>query len=125
MMNTQISINGFNLDTMFNWIFGFIWIFVWLIFSLVFSFIVASIAQRKGYSFGGFLIFGVFAFVPALIVALMLPTKLRQVQETPIYSTSEDNATPVASPSPKQCQYCASLNPPDVYKCQCCGAPLE
>ncbi len=70
-MNTSISISGFNLE----WIFGFIWIFVWLIFSFIFSFIIASIAQRKGYSFGGFLVFGMFAFVPALIVALILPYK--------------------------------------------------
>jgi len=119
-MNANISINGFNLE----WIFGFIWIFVWLIFSLVFSFIVASIAQRKGYSFGGFLAFGVFAFVPALIVALMLPYRSRPVQDEPAYNAGDRSASPATPPSPKQCQYCASLNPPDVYKCQHCGAPL-
>lgn len=124
-MNTQISINGFNLDTMFGWIFGFIWIFIWLIFSMVFSFIIAQIARNKGYSFGGFFVFGVFAFVPALIVVLMLPNKTLPAQQ--VASSTDVNivvSQPVP-PSPKQCQYCASLNPPDVYKCQHCGAPLQ
>jgi hypothetical protein len=117
-LNTSISINGFNLE----WIFGFIWIFVWLIFSIVFSFIVASIAQNKGYSFGGFFIFGVFAFVPALIVVLMLPRKTQPVQYEP---AAAESAQPMAPPAPRQCQYCAGLNPPGVYKCQHCGGPLQ
>lgn len=120
-MNTQISINGFNLDSMFGWIFGFIWIFIWLIFSMVFSFIIAQIARNKGYSFGGFFIFGVFAFVPALIVVLMLPRKTQAVQYEP---ATAESAQPVAPPAPRQCQYCAGLNPPGVYKCQHCGGPL-
>ena len=121
IIDTHISISGFNLE----WIFGFIWIFVWLIFSVVFSFIIASIAQRKGYSFGGFFIFGVFAFVPALIVAIMLPYKTRPVQQATSSTDVNIVIHPPKPPSPKQCQYCASLNPPGVYKCQNCGGPLE
>jgi hypothetical protein len=110
---------------MFNWIFGFIWIFIWLIFSIIFSFVVASIAQNKGYSFGGFFIFGVFAFIPALIVILMLPNKSLPAPSQP--QTADVNLI-VSRPEPlhpKQCQYCASLNPPDTYKCMHCGAPLQ
>jgi len=124
MMNTSISINGFNLETMFGWIFGFIWIFIWLIFSMVFSFIIAQIARNKGYSFGGFFIFGVFAFVPALIVVLMLPNKAQPVQQATSSTDVNIVIHPPKPPSPKQCQYCASLNPPEALHCGHCGAPL-
>jgi ABC-type amino acid transport system permease subunit len=124
-MNTQISINGLNLDTMFNWIFGFIWVFIWLVFSIVFSFIVAQIARNKGYSFGGFFIFGVFAFIPALIVILLLPAKSQPAPSEPQTADVNIVVSQPEPPRPKQCQYCASLNPPDAYKCQHCGAPLQ
>ena len=120
-MGMHVSINSFSLE----WIFGFIWIFVWLIFSAVFSYVVASIARRKGYSFGGFFLFGIFAFVPALIVVLILPYKGRAVEvQSETSGASESTAGVNQSPSPKQCQYCASLNLPGVLKCQNCGAPL-
>lgn len=39
------------------------------------AFIPASVARKKGYSFGGFWAFGFFLFIPAIIVALCLEDK--------------------------------------------------
>ena len=42
---------------------------------LIVAVIPAKIAKAKGYSFGGFYAFGVFFFLPALIVALCIKEK--------------------------------------------------
>ena len=39
------------------------------------AFIPANIARKKGYSYGGFYVFGLFLFIPALIVALLMEDK--------------------------------------------------
>jgi len=51
-----------------------IWIFVMLI-GVGLAFIPATIARKKGYSYGGFWVFGFFLFLPALIVALVIQDK--------------------------------------------------
>jgi len=45
------------------------------------AFIPASIAKKKGYSFGGFWAFGFFVFLPALIVSLTIPPHPKKVVE--------------------------------------------
>ncbi|MBR0403791.1 MAG: SHOCT domain-containing protein [Eggerthellaceae bacterium] len=46
-----------------------------LILSLLLAVIPARIAKGKGYSFGGFYVFGFFFFIIALIVALVMKDK--------------------------------------------------
>jgi len=54
----------------------------WIVYLLVMlgvavglAFIPASVARKKGYSYGGFWCFGFFAFVPAIIVAACIKPK--------------------------------------------------
>ncbi|MDR0839023.1 MAG: hypothetical protein LBN99_05210 [Oscillospiraceae bacterium] len=52
-------------------IFGLICFVVWLCIPII----PAKIAARKGYSKGGFWVFGFFMFIPALLVAMFIPDK--------------------------------------------------
>lgn len=45
------------------------------IFAVIFACVVAAIAQRKGYSYWGFWLFGFFFFLPALVVVLLIGYK--------------------------------------------------
>jgi hypothetical protein len=49
--------------------------FIWLLLLVGLAFIPAAIAGNKGYSLGAFYAFGLFFFVPALIVALVMQAK--------------------------------------------------
>ena len=59
---------------------------VFYIFVFVFALIPARIGERKGYSFAVFYVFGLFAFLPALITALVVkkrpPSKDENSDET-------------------------------------------
>lgn len=46
-----------------------------LIIALLLAVIPARIAKKKGYSYGGFYVFGFFLFLVALIVALLIKDK--------------------------------------------------
>lgn len=61
------------------------------------AFIPASIAKRKGYSYGGFWVFGFFLFLIALIVALCLRDKYE--------SAYQQNYYPPPSGANQQYQY--------------------
>lgn len=50
-------------------------VFVFLLIPVLTAFLPANIASKKGYSAGGFYLFGLFFFIPALIVALMIQDK--------------------------------------------------
>ena len=56
------------------------------------AFIPANLAKNKGYSYGGFYAFGLFFFLPALIVALVIEDK--SVPRSPSYGYSYHNAPP-------------------------------
>lgn len=47
----------------------------------VFALIPARIGERKGYSFAVFYVFGLFAFLPALITALVVKKRLPSENE--------------------------------------------
>lgn len=51
------------------------------IFVFVFALIPARIGERKGYSFAVFYVFGLFAFLPALITALVVKKRLLSENE--------------------------------------------
>lgn len=68
-----------------------------LVIIVLLGLIPAKIAQKKGYSFIGYWIFGIFLFIPALIVALVISDK-KQVTYDPAdelakYRTLLDNGT--------------------------------
>jgi hypothetical protein len=72
-------------------------LFIYLLILLVLASIPAVIASNKGHSGVGFYFFGLFFFLPALIVALLMKPATSQ-------------PSPVAVPSPRS----ADLNPPKV-----------
>ena len=49
-----------------------------LLFAVLLAFIPASMAKKKGYSYGGFWVFGFFLWLPAIIVAACLNDKTKQ-----------------------------------------------
>ena len=55
---------------------------VFLILSIGLAFIPANIVNKKGYSKGGFFVFGFFLWLPALIVALCLKDTSKPVVTT-------------------------------------------
>jgi hypothetical protein len=50
-----------------------VWYIITVVFWVFIAWLVAGIAVRKGYSFVLFFIFSLFFFLPALLVALLLP----------------------------------------------------
>jgi len=80
-------------------------LFVYLLVLLGLAFIPAVIASNKGHSGIGFYLFGLFFFLPALIVALLIKPATRQRSHDPIPSQ------PPSVPSPPQASTPASFVP--------------
>ncbi len=100
------------------------------------AFIPATIARNKGYSYGGFWVFGFFLFLIALIVALCLPDK--RAQYPPQYQQpygqpygqpyQQPYGQPYQQPPSAQprgfCTNCGSPITADAAYCSKCGAKL-
>src|ERR671931_86123 len=83
-------------------------ILVWFLVLFGLAFIPATIASNKGYSGVGFYFFGLFFFLPALIVALLMKTKAGSRSDT--YPTSPH----VAKPPPASPTFASGVSrPPD------------
>ena len=74
------------------------------------AFIPATIARKKGYSYGGFWAFGFFLFIPALIVALVIEDKTQPRYQRPY---------PPYPPGPYEPPYTQA-----AASCPSCGAPI-
>ena len=97
--------------------------FIWLGASVGLAFIPAVIAQKKGYSYGGFWAFGSFLFVPALIVALVIEDKTQPRFQAPYppyqqppYGQPSGQQPPPYGQQPPYAQPSAA--------CPSCGAPI-
>ena len=69
-------------------------VIIWIGIILGLAYIPANIARKKGYGFAGFYIFGIFLFLIALIVALCLSDKNKQIDELKkaiIYEKNNEN----------------------------------
>ena len=87
-----------------------------------FAFIPAGIAKKKGYSYGGFWVFGFFLFIPAIIVAAVIKEKAHPPYAQPSYGQ------PYAQPG--QQPYTQPPQPPispvsGTRYCAHCGAPMR
>ena len=102
------------------------------------AFIPATIARNKGYSFGGFWVFGFFFFIIALIVALCLEDKrsqqYRQYQQPygqqyqPPYQQPYGQSYQQPPPSQYSARFCTSCGSPVAEGsafCSKCGAKLS
>jgi hypothetical protein len=69
--------------TLLGFTFSTIWAVFVLLIWIAFAFWPARVAGRKGYSFLGFFILSLFFFVIALIIAYLLPNRLRQMRSEP------------------------------------------
>lgn len=82
-----------------------IWFTIWLIIA------IGNIAQAKGYSKTGFIIFAIFLPIIALIVALVLqPSHAKQVS--------------IAESQSVKCPMCAESIKPEAVVCKHCGSSL-
>ena len=108
------------------------------------AFIPANIAKKKGYSYGGFWVFGFFLWLPAVIVAACLSDKTKQPPPPPPYHYpvqpppppqyvvnnvyAAPPQRPVAAkpqaPQEKICPYCGSRSPGHKTICESCGARI-
>ena len=120
---------------------------------MLLAFIPASMAKKKGYSYGGFWVFGFFLWLPAIIVAACLSDKTNQainyappqpygysgqppygapIAPPPPYGTGQGYGAappppPVPKPQPapeKTCPYCGTKSPTNRTTCDSCGARL-
>lgn len=127
--------------------------FLILLFAVLLAFIPASMAKKKGYSYGGFWFFGFLLWLPAIIVAACLSDKTKQnatyapppqygyngqppygapVAPPPPYGTGQGYAAPVPQPAvskpqaapEKTCPYCGSNFSADKTMCDSCGARM-
>jgi small-conductance mechanosensitive channel len=64
--------------TLLGFTFSTIWAVIVLLIWIAFAFWPARVAGRKGYSFLGFFILSLFFFFIALIIAYILPNRMRQ-----------------------------------------------
>lgn len=89
------------------------------------AFIPASIAKKKGYSYGGFWAFGLFLFIPALIVALVIEDKTQpRYQPYPPYGQPPYGQPPYTQPA-GNCPSCsAPISGTDAF-CPRCGARVK
>ncbi|MGI5919253.1 MAG: zinc-ribbon domain-containing protein [Christensenellales bacterium] len=125
-------------------------VLVWLIClgaAVGLAFIPATIAGKKGYSYGGFWVLGFFFFLIGLIVALCLDPKpgseAYQQKYPPPYpgaapygpsaNYGQTGAYPPPYPPPQQpqgagevrCAQCGNANPPGSAFCSKCGTKLS
>jgi hypothetical protein len=112
-----------------------------LIIAVAFAFIPASMAKKKGYSYGGFWVFGFFFWLIAVIVAACLKDKTREqaqyMPQQPYYAppVSPPLYSPATAPPPqaqskpqalpeKYCPYCGNKYAGDKATCDSCGARI-
>ena len=82
---------------------AFLPLFFMLAISVALGFIPATIARKKGYSQGLFWLFGLFLFLPALIVACCIEDKTKPKPPTAVYVAqpyAQPYAPPAAPPAP-------------------------
>lgn len=95
--------------------------FLWLLFLFGLAFIPATIASNKGHNGVGFYFFGLFFFLPALIVALVIPAKDGAGARVP--------AAPAPTPPSAERLGRAGLAPPPgpgvVRECPHCKEPMR
>ncbi len=125
---------------------------IWLIVLIGVAFIPANMAKKKGYSFGGFYVFGFFIPLVAIIVAACLRDKSHDDDVRPVYGAPPPTygvppyganvppygapvapppySTPPQPPKPdapaalpeKVCAYCGTKALGDSTVCNSCGA---
>jgi hypothetical protein len=108
-------------------------LFVYILLLLGLAFIPAVIASNKGHSGVGYYIFGLFFFLPALIVALLIrPATPQQspamIQPPPVPSTPRSAATAASSPigdSSAAPPPSAQQGPVAVRECPFCKEPMR
>jgi hypothetical protein len=103
--------------------------FVMLLILAAVSFIPASIASSKGYSAVAFYFFGLFFFLPALIVALFLPAKAGSTA-TPSAPAAPGADRGLPAPSgPGTASFAGRRAPPPgpgvVRECPYCKEPMR
>ncbi len=90
------------------------------------AFVPAGIAKKKGYSYGGFWVFGFFLFIPAIIVVAAMkerasqPVQLSYTQ--PFAQAPQPPASLAQPPGTCYCTHCGALMPEDSAFCPTCGA---
>ncbi|MEI7674530.1 MAG: hypothetical protein WCI60_02235 [bacterium] len=67
--------------TLIGLTFTTIWYIIFLIIYIAFAFWPARVAARKGYSFLGFFILSLFIFFISLIIAYILPSKIKEAKK--------------------------------------------
>jgi hypothetical protein len=102
---------------------------IFLIVLLGLGFIPASIANSKGYTAVGFYFFGLFFFLPALIVVLILPNKKVAVAASPLprgpdpirhTPTMMSSAPPPGPGVVRECPFCKEAMRRDALVCPHC-----
>jgi len=86
------------------------------------AFVPASIAKKKGYSYGAFWVFGFFLFIPAIIVAAAIKEKINPPYAQPAYG--QPHTQPLQQPYAQPPQATASPESGIRY-CTHCGAPMR
>lgn len=96
------------------------------------AFIPATIARKKGYSYGGFWAFGFFLFIPALIVALVIQDKTQptyqqpyQPYQQPPYGQAPYGQQPPYGQPPYGQPQQPYTSPAASANCPSCGAPVS
>lgn len=97
---------------------------VWLLLALI----PAWIAGSKGYSWLGFYLFGLFFFIPALIVSLILDDRTSQLLSPPLPEAPVAAPGPEASPAPGTGRTRTGAPPPGpraLRECPSCREPMR
>lgn len=103
---------------------------IWLLILFGLAFIPASMAGKKGYSFGGFYAFGFFFLLIAIIVAACLRDRNENVRndEAAFESPTDSNYTPKYVPAygittdEEPCPSCGDIMRKEDRFCANCGA---
>lgn len=101
-----------------------LWIIVLLLLYIGLGFIPANIANKKGYSFGLYWLFGFFFFVPALMVSLLISDKNAPQQYYDNYRRKNESQT-LYNSNPSEgfwrCSSCGTTNDRNAVFCKSCG----